>query len=98
MFHLAELSARPVEGGEQVAGGDRGQVDRVHGHHGRVWSFANLLDYQLVCCISFSLVLEIYYGQHDSVHGLTVCFSHLNSTNFWTIKGLLLFSDVLASL
>ena len=36
MFHLAELSAGPVEGGEQVAGGDRGQADRVHGHHGKV--------------------------------------------------------------
>ena len=58
MFHLAELSAGPVEGGAQVAGGDRGQADRVHGHHGKVWTFANLLDYQMFFCISFSLILE----------------------------------------
>ena len=38
MFHLVELSAGPVEGGAQVAGGDRGQADRVHGHHGKVWT------------------------------------------------------------
>ena len=59
MLHLVELSAGPVEGGEQVAGGDRGQADRVHGHHGKVWTFASLLDYQMFCCISFSLILEM---------------------------------------
>ena len=32
MFHFPEFSARPVEGGEQVTGGDGGQADRVHRH------------------------------------------------------------------
>ena len=35
-LHLAELSAGLVEGGEQVTGGDRGQADRVHRHHGKI--------------------------------------------------------------
>ena len=37
MLHRAELSAGLVEGGEQVAGGDGGQANRVHGHHGKVF-------------------------------------------------------------
>ena len=37
-FHLAELPAGPVERGEQVAGGDRGQADWVHRYHGEVWT------------------------------------------------------------
>ena len=34
---VAELLEGLAEGGEQVARGDRGQVDRVHRHHGQFW-------------------------------------------------------------
>ena len=76
--HLAELSAGLVEGGEQVPGGDGGQADRVHGHHGKVLVHGQR---GKVCG-----VLEMFWTNKDITF-----LTYSNLGTFWTIKDFLHF-------
>ena len=34
-----EFSTRPIAGGQEESGGDRGSADLLHGHHGKMFSY-----------------------------------------------------------